>query len=188
MIAVAGRAIRRACSAGAGRLGAGTGRFAPGPVGNARAAYRAAAENLLALLEAVISAVHEASWTLQAKRLLFTLRVRHLLRDSDQRTGHGNGQKYLSAHEDRSCIVVTVCPQARCAQSELPLAPRCKRCSRRIVPLKRSSLGARSNERCAFSIQGKLGLLRRLAAQHTIPPRADAGRELVIALDHVDRL
>src|SRR5262249_60664874 len=59
MIAVAGRAIRRACSAGAGRLGAGPGRFAPGRVGNARAAYRAAAENLLALLEAVISAVHD---------------------------------------------------------------------------------------------------------------------------------
>src|SRR5262245_10481750 len=114
MISAVGRAIRRACSAGAGHLGAGTGRFAPGRVGNARAAYRAAADNLLALLEAVISAVHEASWTLQAKRLLFTLRVRHLLR-----TGHGNGQKYPSAHEDRSCIVVTACPRVRCAQSEL---------------------------------------------------------------------
>src|SRR5262245_66574207 len=30
--------------------------------------------------------------------------------------------------------------------------------------------------------------LRRLAAQDAIPPGADAGHELVVALDHVDRL
>src|SRR5262249_27582916 len=76
----------------------------------ARAAYRAAAENLLALLEAVIGAVDGAGWTLQAKRLFFTLCVRRLLRDRDQRTGHGNGQKHPSAHEDRSCILVTARP------------------------------------------------------------------------------
>src|SRR5262245_15535734 len=190
MIAAVGRAIRRACSAGAGRLrSTRTRRFAPGRVGNARAVHRATAENLLALLEAVIGAVDGAGWTLQAERLLFTLRVRHLLRDSDQRTGHGNRQKHASAHENRSCIVRTVCPGFRRTQFELiaarstlqtTLATNCS--------VKATSLGARSNERCAFSIQGEVGLLRRLAAQHAIPPGADAGREFVIALDHVDRL
>src|SRR6476619_3490231 len=30
--------------------------------------------------------------------------------------------------------------------------------------------------------------LRRFAAQHAVPPRADPGRELVVALEHVHRL
>src|SRR5262249_56156327 len=111
MVAAVGRMIRRSRSAGAGRLGsARTRRFAPGGVDNARTAYRAAAENLLALLEAVIGAVDGAGWTLQAKRLFFTLCVRRLLRDSDQRTGHGNGQKHPPPHQDRSCILLTAPP------------------------------------------------------------------------------
>src|SRR5262245_27964070 len=93
MISAIGRVIRRSRSAG-------TGRFDPGRVGNARAAHRATAENLLALLETVIGAVHGAGWALQAEWPLFGLSERPLMRRDEQRRGNHNRWERRSAHEE----------------------------------------------------------------------------------------
>src|SRR5438105_12200913 len=71
---------------------------------------------------------------------------------------------------------------------------RCKRCSPRIVPRRRHGCrlacaeGSEAEARRPWPATPAAQLLCRFAAQHAVPPGADAGRELVIALDHVDRL
>src|SRR6266540_6069806 len=51
-----------------------------------------------------------------------------------------------------------------------------------------SRTGSSRGDRALLGVTSERGLLRRLAAQHAIPPGADAGHELVVALDHVGRL
>src|SRR5215510_11246182 len=105
MISAIGRVIRRSRSAG-------TGRFDPGRVGNARAAHRATAENLLALLETVIGAVHGAGWALQAEWPLFGLSERPLMRRDEQRRGNHNRWERRSASS------------LRCKRSQPRIVPR----------------------------------------------------------------
>jgi hypothetical protein len=106
-IPAARRPIRRPGAAGAGRVG-------PRRVRNACAARRVAAEDLLALLEAVVGAVHGPPRALQAERLLFMLCVRRFMRSGDQRGSDNSQCKRQRAHK-QSLSASSRTLQTKCA-------------------------------------------------------------------------